>query len=237
MKAIILAAGFGTRLKPLTDKVPKPLLPVNGVPLIHYPLQLLGKAGITEVVINLHHLGEQIEHSLGDGQKMGMRISYSWEQEILGTGGGIKKSASFFSGDPFLVINSDVLMDLDLTQLLRFHKKHDGIASMVLIPRPPHSCFSWIQTNKEGRILRIVTTTEPEPTETFIYAGVQILTRRFLDYLPPGPSCIIQAGYQAALKTGEGIFGLVHHGYWNDLGTPERLKQAERDLKFLTPYA
>src|SRR5262245_7059025 len=109
MKAMILAAGLGTRLRPLTHSTPKALLLVNGRPLIYYSLKLLEKHGIREAVINLHYLGDLIQKELGDGSKFGLRIHYSWEPQILGTGGGIKKASTFLEQESFLVVNSDVL--------------------------------------------------------------------------------------------------------------------------------
>jgi len=114
MKAMVLAAGFGTRLRPLTDHIPKPLLPVGGRPMIEYTLLLLKKYGITEIIINLHHCGDQIIKTLGDGTQLGLSISYSDEQgEPLGTGGGLKKAEAFFEGAPFLVINGDIVIDIN----------------------------------------------------------------------------------------------------------------------------
>ena len=114
MRAMILAAGFGTRLRPLTDRVPKPLLTIAGHPMIAYPLAILRAAGIREVLINLHHHGEQIRDILGDGSAYGMRIEYSAEDPILDTGGAIKKAEPFLRGDTFVVMNSDILIDLRL---------------------------------------------------------------------------------------------------------------------------
>src|SRR3954469_4313488 len=115
MKAMVLAAGQGTRLRPLTDRVPKALVPVAGRPMIEYPLLLLKHYGIHEIVINLHHFGEQIEAYLGDGKRFGLQISYSKERQLLDTGGGLRKAKPFFKDETFLVINTDVLIDLPLS--------------------------------------------------------------------------------------------------------------------------
>lgn len=229
MKAIILAAGFGTRLRPLTEKTPKALLPVNGLPLIYYPLRLLRREGIHEVVINLYHLGDLIEKELGDGKKLGMKITYSWEDQILGTGGGIKKSASYLNDTPLLVFNSDVLIDLSLKDLAQFHRKHKILATMVVMPRVPGSEYTWL-TLQKGRVTEI-SSAQPEPQETYHYTGVQVIERDLLKYLPDGFSCIIKEGYQTALQKKQKITGYVYNGYWSDVGTPERLKEADQDLK------
>ena len=155
MQAMILAAGLGTRLRPLTNHTPKALLLVHGEPLIFHSLKLLKKHGFSEVLINLHHLGELLEKELGDGSRLGMRISYSWEEKILGTGGGIKKGADFFKNETVLVLNSDVLIDLDLKDFIRTHKRKKGLATMVVRERERDSSYTPIWIGKGNRLLQI----------------------------------------------------------------------------------
>ena len=121
MKAMILAAGLGTRLRPLTNTMPKPLLPIAGTPLIVWNLLLLKRYGFLDVVINLHYLGPMIEQVVGNGARYGMRITYSREPVILGTGGGIKQAEPYFSGSPVLILNGDTLVEIDLEALCAFH--------------------------------------------------------------------------------------------------------------------
>jgi NDP-sugar pyrophosphorylase family protein len=228
MKAMILAAGLGTRLRPLTDTVPKALVPVNGEPLITYSLKLLKKQGVTEVLINLHYLGDLIEKELGDGRKFGMKISYSQEPTVLGTGGGIKKGKNFFGKDPFFVLNSDVLIDLDLKKFLEFHQKKKGIATMTVRPREADSQETAVFLGTDDRIRSIGGEGKKEE-RAVMYTGIQILEPEFLKYLPEN-GCLIRQGYQPALADGQKVFGFLYEGYWNDLGTLERYRQAERDL-------
>ena len=122
MKAMVLAAGQGTRLHPLTEHTPKALVPVAGRPMIDYSLLLLKRYGIRDIMINLHHLGDQIESYLGDGKQLGLQITYSKEPELLDTGGGLLKAKPFFQDGTFIVINTDVLIDLSLSDLLAFHE-------------------------------------------------------------------------------------------------------------------
>ncbi len=230
MKAMILAAGLGTRLRPLTEKTPKALIPVGGRPLIHYSLLLLKKYGFRDVLINLHYLGDQIEKALGDGRAWGLDIRYSWEPELLGTGGGIKKAESFFRGESLLVLNSDILIDVDLNQVMDFHEKRQAAATMVLRPLEAASRDTPLFVGADERIVSIQQT-----PATFAkkrgYTGVQILTPRLTDYLPAHQeSCIIQQAYRPALADGLPIFGFEYTGYWNDLGTLVSLQQAELDL-------
>lgn len=228
---MILAAGLGTRLRPLTNATPKALLLVHGQPLIVYSMQLLKKYGITEVLVNLHHLGQLIQEELGDGRKFGMRINYSWEPSVLGTGGGIKKGESFFQGEVFFVLNSDILIDLNLKDLFRFHRKKRGFATMVVRHREPDSPYTPISMGRDNRILKIGEARVKGAARTVLYTGAQVLEPDFLKKLPPDQeSCIIRQGYQPALAAGEKIYGYLYDGYWNDLGTLERLRQAEKDL-------
>lgn len=234
-KAMILAAGLGTRLRPLTNNTPKALILVNGRPLIDYSLLLLKKHGVEEVVINLHHLGDLIQKEIGDGSRFGMKVHYSWEPEILGTGGGVRKAGAYLQDAPFLVMNSDVLIDVDLNRLLREHKRRKGLATMVLKPRDPDSSFTPVWTSRPGRITGIGD--EQKPTgktgsAPLTFTGIQVIDPRFLDYLPiHGESCIIRQGYLPALAAGEKIYGHLYEGYWNDLGTLDRYRQAEQELK------
>ena len=136
MKAMVLAAGQGTRLRPLTDHTPKALIPVAGRPMIEYSLLLLRHYGIRDIIINLHHLGDQIESYLGTGKQWGLEITYSKELELLDTGGGLLKAKPFLQEGTFIVINTDVLIDLSLSDLLAFHEKNRAVATLVLRPDP-----------------------------------------------------------------------------------------------------
>lgn len=231
---MILAAGLGTRLRPLTNSTPKALLLVNGRPLIYYSLKLLQKHGIREAVINLHYLGDLIQKEVGDGSKFGLRIHYSWEPEILGTGGGVKKAAAaFLEKESFLVVNSDVLIDVNLKDLVRSHRRKKAIATMVVRPRETDSSFTPVWVGAYDRVLSIgEEAPSRQKSNACIYTGIQVLEPRFLERLPnEGESCIIRQGYLPALERREKICGYRYEGYWNDLGTLDRLRQAESDLK------
>ena len=132
MKAMVFAAGFGQRLRPVTNHLPKALVPLRGRPMIEYPLRLLAHSGITEVIINLHHLGSKIEAALGAGERLGLRIRYLKEQELLDTGGGLYRARKLLEDDTFLVINSDVLIDLPLKDLVAYHRRKHAAATLVL---------------------------------------------------------------------------------------------------------
>lgn len=233
VKAMVLAAGLGTRLRPLTEKTPKALLMVDGRPLIYYSLKLLQKHGIRDVVINLHYLGDLIQKELGDGSKFDLQIHYSWEPKILGTGGGIKKASHYFDGEGFVVLNSDVLIDLDLKALHRSHKKSKSIATMVVRDRGDDSQFTPVWLGRSDRVVGIGgKPAQKSPLRPLMYTGVQYLEPAFLDFLPEDrEACLIREGYQPAIAAKKRVGGYLYDGYWNDLGTLDRYRQAERDLK------
>src|SRR5437870_5981980 len=155
MKAMVLAAGLGTRLRPLTATLPKPLLPVAGRPILEWNLLLLKRHGITEVIINLHHLGEQIVRALGDGARLGLRLAYSHEPTLQGTGGGIKQAAPFLKGGPFLVLNGDTLSDCDLTALIAAHRASRALATLAVRDDPNASSWGPVTLDAHARILQI----------------------------------------------------------------------------------
>jgi len=233
MKAMILAAGLGTRLRPLTDKTPKPLLPVAGLPLIGWNLLLLRQHGITDVVVNLHHLGELIERELRDGARYGVRVVYSKEPDILGTGGGIKQAESFFGDEPFLVLNGDTLLEMDLKFVARFHREEQGLATMVLREDPDAEQWGAVEIDGHRRVLSIAGRgrSPDRPTLRRMFAGVHVMHPRLLRDVPRGqPSSIIDA-YVAAIERGEAVLGYDMQGYWSDVGTPERYAQAQQDAE------
>jgi NDP-sugar pyrophosphorylase family protein len=231
MKAMILAAGLGTRLRPLTNVTPKPLLPVGGTPLIVWNLLLLKRHGIHDAVINLHHLGPLIQQALGDGQQFGLRLTYSHEPVILGTGGGIKQVEGYFNGEPFLVLNGDTLFEMDLAALIAFHRQREAAATLVLRRDPDAARWGLVEVNDQAEVLRItgqgrITTGVTHPR---MFAGIHILHPRLLRSVPVGKESSIIDAYVRGIEEGERIFGYDFDGYWTDVGTAERYAQAQQD--------
>ncbi len=232
MKAMIRAAGFGTRRRPLTDRVPKPLLPIGGRSLIEWNLLLLRYHGFTDVVINLHHLADQIEDTIADGTHLGMRVTYSREAVILGTGGGIKCAEPFFANEGCLALNGDTLLDLDLRELVETHRQRGDVATMVVREDPEAERWGAVEIDEEQRVIRITGQGLPdhEATEKVMFAGVHVMQPKLLAYIPAGqPSSIIDA-YARAINAGDRIMGYRMHGYWSDVGTPARYEQVQRDV-------
>jgi NDP-sugar pyrophosphorylase family protein len=233
MKAMILAAGLGTRLRPLTNTIPKPLLPVAGTPLIVWNLLLLKRHGFHDVVVNLHHLGPMIEQSLGNGSQFGLRIIYSHEPMILGTGGGIKQAEPYFSGEPVLVLNGDTLVELDLGALCAFHHDRKAAATLVVREDPDAERWGLVEVGEQDRIVRITGRglSASAPTTRRMFAGVHILNLKLLRDVKKGESSSILDPYVRAIERGESVLGYDLTGYWSDVGTSERYTQAEQDAR------
>ena len=231
MKAMILAAGLGSRLRPLTNTIPKPLLPIAGTPLIVWNLLLLKRHGFHDVIINLHHLGPMIEQALGDGSKYGLRIYYSHEPVILGTGGALKQAESNFSGEPVLVLNGDTLFELDLEALCACHQRRRAAATLVVRSDVDPARWGIVEVDAEERLVRITGRGKTDAGETRprMFAGIHILHPRLLRDVPKGKASSIIDAYVAAIQRGDLVTGYELTGYWSDVGTPERYAQAEHD--------
>jgi len=217
MKAMILAAGKGERMRPLTLHTPKPLVQAAGKPLIEYHLEALARAGFTEVVINHAWLGEQIEAHLGDGQRFGLSIRYSPEGEPLETGGGIFKALPLLGNEPFLLVNGDIWTDYDFAGL---RAPLDGLAHLVLVDNPGH------HGRGDFRLLdgRVVDGDDAPGTLTF--SGISVLHPALFDGCQPGAFKLAPLLRQA-MAEGR-VSGERHSGLWVDVGTLERLAAVER---------
>lgn len=220
MKAMILAAGLGTRLRPLTLHTPKPLVLVNGKALIEYHIENLAKAGFTDILINHAWLGEQIEAALGNGARWGVDISYSPESEPLETGGGVFRVLERLSndGEAFAVINGDILSDFDYATL---RDLKPDVAHLILVDNPQHNPGGDFSCKPDGAI------SMQGGKQTF--SGISVLTPKLFveccaGAFPLGPLL------KSAITRGE-VSGEVYHGAWIDVGTFERLEQAENFIK------
>ncbi len=234
VKAMILAAGFGTRLRPLTDTLPKPILPIGGRPIIEYTLRLLKHHGITDVIINLHHLGGKIKDALGDGDRYGVSITYSDEPEILGTGGALKAVSARVGLEDLLVINGDILVEIDLDALVDFHRRKGGIATLVLREDAEVDRYGVVEIDDADRICNLlgsIDVADEFPRRRQMFTGIHLVTPAILSAIPAGGYCSIIDVYIDLLRSGFPLFGQTMTGYWNDIGTPERYQQAERDLQ------
>jgi MurNAc alpha-1-phosphate uridylyltransferase len=207
MKAIILAAGRGARLAPLTDTTPKPLLPIKGQPLIVRQLQQLRAANITHVVINLYHLGDLIERALGNGEKFGMQIAYSREQSLLETGGGIKNALPLLEEEEFIVCNGDIYTDFDFSSLPDTLAPNDT-AHLVLTPTPRTRARGDFEYS-QGRVT--------QRGDDFVYCGISIFSQRIFANSPEGAFSSRDLMFEA-IDQGQ-LSAQVHKGQWTDIGT------------------
>jgi NDP-sugar pyrophosphorylase family protein len=233
---MILAAGKGTRLRPLTETVPKPLLEVAGRPMIAFPLQLLREAGIAEVVINLHHLGQQIRRRLGDGMAYDVRITYSEEDPILDTGGAIAAAREFLGSGTFVVLNADTVIKLCLRDVIDFHRQHGATATLVLRADPDatrHDAITLDAAQRMRSILGHHHGSDPvaaAPRDRMMYAGVMVLEPRVFDYMEQGVFSITRDVFPRLLAADEPLYGYVHEGYWRVLDTPADLAAGRQEL-------
>jgi len=226
MKAMILAAGRGERMRPLTDTVPKPLLTAGGKPLVVWQIERLVRAGIPDIVINHAHLGEQIEAALGDGASFGARIVYSPEPPgALGTAGGIAKALRLLGYPPFVVVNGDVWCDYDFDQVREIAgrlQQRRQLAHLLLVSNPPHHPSGDFGL-AFGRV-----TEEGDPRLTF--AGIGVYQRTLFASVPPGEKAELGALLRAAMREGQ-VTGEYLRGRWIDVGTPQRLAALDTELR------
>lgn len=230
-RAMILAAGFGSRLGELTALRPKPMLPICGAPLVRWSVLWLRAQGIREIVINLHHLGEQIEAELGDGSTLGVAIAYSHEEGlILGTGGGLRQARPLLDdghGTPIVVVNGKILTDLALAPLLAQHAERGSEATMVLREDREGVWGGELALAPDGKLASFLGKRRAgladEPVgPRMMFTGVHVISPRFLDRVPPqGEQCIVRTAYRELFEH-QGIDAWVHAGYWWEHSTVER---------------
>ena len=228
MKAMILCAGHGTRLLPLTDFTPKPMVPVMNRPILEYNLRYLKQFGVTDVVINLHHLGSQISGFFGDGKALGLTIRYSEEDQLLGTGGGLKAAQDLLDleeNETFILMNGDVLVDIDLKPAFIFHERHEAAATMILTGNAPLAKYGPVELDEDNNVRNIagrLDDIKEAPRKKGVFTGIHLLTPRVFEYLPPFvQSCVNAYGYTKMIANGETVKGLFLDGCWSDLGTVE----------------
>ena len=231
MRAVILAGGEGTRLRPLTLSTPKPVVPVVDRPFLRHQIDLLASAGVREVVFSVAYRPERVEAVFGDGSALGVRIRYAVEETPLGTGGAVRHALELLD-ERTIVMNGDVLTDVDLADLVRRHEAERASATILLTPVPNPAAYGLVETDRGGRVLRFLEKPKPhEITTDTINAGIYVLETRVLDLIPPDVNHSIERGFfPALLARGDLVLGPVHRGYWIDIGTPEKYLQVHRDI-------
>jgi MurNAc alpha-1-phosphate uridylyltransferase len=220
MKAMILAAGRGERMRPLTDHTPKPLLPVGGKPLIVWHIERLAKAGFRDIVINYAHLGSQIEAALGNGSQFGVSIRYSPEAEALETAGGIANALPLLGDAPFLVVNGDVYLDFDFAAV-KDKLQENQFAWLLLVDNPAHNPNGDFALNGDAVV------EQGRPMVTF--SGIGIYRPELFDSVARGSKAKLAPLLRAAMASGK-VGGAYHAGRWTDVGTPQRLLELDQEL-------
>ena len=231
LRAMVLAAGLGTRMRPLTNLIPKPLLPIANRPLLEYTFALLAGAGVREAVVNCHHLPEAFEKGLRRLDPSGLALHVSREQRILGTAGGLKRAESFLSGGTFLLLNGDFLVDIDLRRVLEFHTQQKATATMVLLPDPTSGVLG---VDPDGAIRRFIAprpADEPTGRLSCGFTGIHVLEPEVFRLIPPNrPWEINLQVYPVLLARGRRVCGFVHRGYWREGGSPAGYLAANREV-------
>lgn len=232
MKAVLLAAGKGRRLKGITKGIPKPMLKVMNKPILQHNIEWLRSYGIRDIYINLHHLPEVITGYFKDGSEYGIRITYSYEKNLLGTAGAVKKiSETYWENDnaPFLVIYGDNLLNFNLKQISRFHKISKGTATIALYQKGNVSQSGIVQVDKNGRVIKFIEKPRPEEmVSDLVNTGIYILERDILKYIPDNE--FFDFGndlFPIALENGEKIFGILVKGKLIAVDTPELLNMCQ----------
>ena len=242
MRAMVLAAGLGTRLRPLTYEMPKPMVPVLNRPVMEHILRLLVRHGFTETVANLHWFPDLIRGHFGDGGGFGVELAYSHEEQLLGTSGGVRNVADFL-GDSFLIISGDALTDIDLTAMREFHESHDGIATLATKRVHDTSQFGVAITGADGRIQGFQE--KPEPAEALsdlANCGIYMFRSEIFDFFPaPGTSKAAGEGdppgfadwaldvFPRVLEADVAFYAHEIDAYWNDIGNLEELRAGNLD--------
>lgn len=247
MKAIILAAGLGTRLRPLTGDRPKALVEINGRTLLEIALARLRSFGVREVIVNVHHFAGMIVEYLKANGNFGMRIEVSREEVLLDTGGGLKKTAWFFVGDPsrseapFIVHNVDVLSTIDLGRMVQFHSENQALATLAVQERKASRYLLFDERlqlcgrrvhGEEPEVVRPSSARSSQPMQELAFCGIHIISPRLFAMMSEEGAFSIISCYLRLASQGEKILAFrADEYYWRDLGTPEKVAQAVQDLK------
>ncbi len=232
MRAVVMAGGEGTRLRPLTSNVPKPLLPVVGEPIMGHLLRLLAGHGVDEAVVTVQYLAGAIRSYFGDGSDYGVRLSYSTEPIPLGTAGSVKNTEPSLAGEPFLVVSGDSMTDVDLTELIAFHERTGAMVSVALVSKPNVIEFGNVIMGPDGRIERFVEKPSwGQVVSDVVNTGIYVMDPRVLDLVPAGEKVDWSADvFPALMAAGEPIFGCVMDAYWEDVGTIPAFLSVQADV-------
>lgn len=232
MKGMILAAGYGKRMRPLSSVLPKPLLPVANIPAIEYSINLFKNNGVESTVINTYYKKEDIQDFFKDKTGLGVDIQFSHEEMLLGTAGGIKRAEKFLREDTFFVINSDIIVDIDLKEVIRFHREKGALITMVLRRDEDAERYGIIGVDSESRVKRFLREGADNRglTDT-MFTGIQVFEPGALNEIPSGRPCELPLEvYPRLISKGYPVFGYITDKYWMDMGSHKKYLKAHHDI-------
>lgn len=231
MKAVILVGGEATRLRPLTCNTPKIMVPVLNRPFFEHLVGYLKAHNIIDIVLAVGKSPEQIQGYFGDGSKLGVRITYSIENFPMGTAGAVKNAERFLD-DSFIVLNGDVFTDIDLSAMMRLHRKNKATASLALTPVDDPTIYGVVETDSRGRVKRFIEKpSRDKVTTNMINAGIYILGPDILSYIAPNAFSMFEHDvFPPLLERGQAVYGYPFQDYWIDIGTPDKYLRLQHDL-------
>ncbi len=253
MKALVLAAGLGERVRPLTEKIPKPMLEVGGRPLIHYPLAMLKRAGITQVAINVHHLAGEIQRGLRDGKSLGIDITYSPEPTLTGTGGPLNALRAFLGNQTFVLANSDSILDLDLAAMIAFHRDRGALATVGLFKPSDGLEHEHLEIDGDARMrrMRLLKTRnpltyhdypselidiDPSAVDWYMYPGILVLEPAIFELIPKAPPWALFTGLLGPMVANRlPVFGYVHRGFFRTVDDLKAYESLRREFEASPP--
>jgi NDP-sugar pyrophosphorylase family protein len=232
MKAVIIAGGLGTRLRPLTYNTPKPIVPVVNRPFAVHQIELLAKHGIKEIIFSIHYLSSEIKKTLEDGKRWGIKIHYCLEEKPLGTAGAVKNAQKFFDNSPLLVFNGDILTDANISKIINFHNEKKARVTLTLTEVEDPTAFGLILTEKDGRVRRFL----EKPSWDMVVAktvnaGIYVVDPNIFEKIPAGEEYSFERQlFPSLLEEGAPIYGYLSDAYWVDIGSPEKYKEAHQAI-------
>jgi len=235
MKAVIIAGGLGTRLRPLTNNIPKPIVPVANQPFILQQIELLKTHGVTEIILNLHYLSDSIKE-LTREKKLGVKIDYSIEEHPLGTAGAVKNAEEFFKGEELIIVlNGDILTDINIGEVIKFHRKHKAMATLTLTPVSDPTPYGLVLTDPHGRITDFIEKPSWERVQGIdkweINAGIYVLDPKIFTELPKhAPVMFENYVFPNLLKKGAPVYGYSTKAFWMDIGNPQKYRMAHEAI-------
>ena len=231
MRVMVMAAGRGTRLRPVTDLLPKPMAPVGNRPVLYHILRLLKRHGFSEVVLNLHHMPEVITDYLGDGSGVGLAVQYSFEKDLLGTAGGVKKNEDFLGVGTFLVMSGDALTDIDLTGLVAAHRRNGSIATMAVKEVADPSLYGVVLTDDDGRVVGFQEKPPREEARSHLCnCGIYVFEPEIFSLIPAGEFDDFGSRlFPDMLKQGVRFHAHTVGGYWSDVGNLSEFYRGNAD--------